>query len=207
MGAPLRPLSACGPVVMARLDPKNLVIAALLAAFCWLVLDRSAAARPDGGGGDADRGLIAVTGTYGSGASALYLLDTRTRHLAVYRLENGRALEFIAARDCSHDFLLDTYNDESPPSMLPAALRKSWGEFSRPTKSGLEPPPAKQGSDPRPAEPGSDLRPAQPGSDHRPAQPGSENIPGPENPPPGETTVPTPPPGGKKGEAAPEGGR
>lgn len=72
-----------------------------------------------------------MTGTYGSGASALYLIDTRTRHLAVYRLENGRALELVAARNCSYDFLLETYNDQTAAGMLPAGLRRSWQEMNR----------------------------------------------------------------------------
>jgi hypothetical protein len=114
-----------------RVDSKSLIIFALAALLIWLVVDRPVHAGTDGGGGDADRGLIAVTGTYGSGASALYLVDTRTRHLAVYRLENGRALEFIAARDCTYDFFLESFNDESPASMSPPSLRRSWQEFNR----------------------------------------------------------------------------
>ena len=111
-------------------DPRNLLIVALVIALAALFWDRHLHAGNQGGGGDNDRGLIAVTGTYGSGASALYLIDTKTRHLAAYRLDNGRSLEFVAARDCSFDFFLETYQDQSPPSMLPGSLRKSWQRFS-----------------------------------------------------------------------------
>ncbi|MAG59109.1 MAG: hypothetical protein CMJ83_22715, partial [Planctomycetes bacterium] len=78
---------------MSRIDPKNVLILLLLSLFVWVAVDGSAFAGSQGGGGDHDRGLIAVTGTYGSNASALYLIDTRTRHMSVYRLENGRSLE------------------------------------------------------------------------------------------------------------------
>jgi hypothetical protein len=115
---------------MKHFEPKNVAILILLGLFAWLAADRAARAVQDGGGGDNDRGLIAVTGSYGSGASALYLIDSRTRHMAVYRLENGRELEFVAARDCSHDFYLETYNDQSEPGMTPSALRQSWREYN-----------------------------------------------------------------------------
>ena len=63
---------------MNRIDPKNLLIVLLLGLFLWAVVDGTAAAAPEGGGGDKDNGLIAVTGQFGSGASVLYLLDSRT---------------------------------------------------------------------------------------------------------------------------------
>jgi hypothetical protein len=112
-------------------DPRNLLILVLLGGLVYALWGRTLAAGTDGGGGDADRGMIAVTGSYGSGASALYLFDTKTRHLAVYRLDNGRALSLVAARNCTYDFMLDTYNDQSADSMQPPALRRSWQEFNR----------------------------------------------------------------------------
>ena len=82
-----------------------------------------------------------MTGTYGSGASALFLVDTRTRHLAVYRLRNGRHLEFLAARDCMYDFFIETYNDQSAPELLPGVLKKGWRHFNK--TGGPEPAPEK----------------------------------------------------------------
>jgi len=116
---------------MSRIDFRNVVIVLLLALFVWVAVDGSAQARTDGGGGDHDRGLIAVTGAYGSNASALYLIDTRTRHMSVYRLENGRALEFVAARDCTYDFYIETYNDRSDSGFKPRDLRRSWERYGR----------------------------------------------------------------------------
>jgi hypothetical protein len=86
-----------------------------------------------GGGGDASRDLIAVTGTYGSGASVLYVIDTKTRHLAVYKTDNGRKLEFIAARDIRYDLALEDYNDISEPGYTPKELRRGYVEAGRTT--------------------------------------------------------------------------
>ena len=112
---------------MNRIDPKNLLIVLLLGLFLWAVVDGTAAAAPEGGGGDKDNGLIAVTGQFGSGASVLYLLDSRTRHLSVYRVDGaGKNMELVAARDCTYDFYLQTYHDRSELPYLPMNLKKSW---------------------------------------------------------------------------------
>jgi hypothetical protein len=108
------------------MDMRNLLIAALLVVLAWMALDRRAEASSDV---DSARGIIAVTGTYGSSASILYIFDTNTRHLACYASDSMRQLQFCAARDCSHDFLLETYRDNSPVTMLPRALRRSWKKY------------------------------------------------------------------------------
>lgn len=114
-------------MLLVNIDPKNVLIALLLGLFLWSVVDGSAAAAPDGGGGDNARGLIAVTGQFGSGASALYLIDSRTRHMSVYRVNQaGSQIQLVAARDCTYDFYLQTYNDRTEPGYLPANLRRSW---------------------------------------------------------------------------------
>ena len=113
-----------------HIDPRNILILVLLGFLTWQLVDNRAQASTDGGG-DANRSLIAVTGQYGSGASALYLVDTKTRHMAVYRLRNGRHLEFVAARDCMYDFFLETYNDLTPAELMPKALRRGWQEINR----------------------------------------------------------------------------
>lgn len=140
-----------------RIDPKSAVLGAVACAVValWASGPRAEAQRPSGyggggGGGDAARDLIAVTGTYGSGASVLYLVDARTRHLAVYKTENGRKLEFVAARNLEYDLKLEALNDESPPGFSPDELRRSWiksragGAASRPGDVGdaaASPPP------------------------------------------------------------------
>jgi hypothetical protein len=108
-----------------------LVVLAIAGAAVLFNSRATAQAGSTGGGGDANRDLIAVTGTYGSGASVLYLIDTRTRHMAVYKTENGRKLELVAARNVSWDLNLETYNDQSEPGYTPRELRRGWVEASR----------------------------------------------------------------------------
>lgn len=105
---------------------RHLLFGLLVLTCLCLGLDRVAMAGRDGGGGDANRDLIAVTGSYGSGASALYLIDSKTRQMAVYRIDGGRGLELVAARDCSYDFFIESYGDRSNPSVTPQRLRQAW---------------------------------------------------------------------------------
>ena len=68
--------------------------------------------------------MIAVTGTYGSGASVLYLIDTRTRHMAVYKVDNGRKLELVAARNIAFDLNLgDVQRPERARLRAPGASK------------------------------------------------------------------------------------
>ncbi|GEM_PF-2141601 len=61
--------------------------------------------------------LIAVTGSYGVGTSVLYVIDARTKHLAVYEARGGsrqgRRLVLVGARRIDLDLRLEGYNDES----------------------------------------------------------------------------------------------
>jgi hypothetical protein len=109
------------------------VLAVLAVAGAAVLLNSRVTAQggSTGGGGDANRDLIAVTGTYGSGASVLYLIDTRTRHMAVYKTDNGRKIELIAARNVTWDLNLEAYNDQSEPGYAPRDLRKGWVEAGR----------------------------------------------------------------------------
>lgn len=113
------------------------VILAVLAVAGVAVLFNSRATaqggNSTGGGGDASRDLIAVTGTYGSGASVLYIIDAKTRHLAVYKTDNGRKLELVAARDIRYDLALEDFNDISEAGYSPRDLRKGYVEAGRTT--------------------------------------------------------------------------
>jgi hypothetical protein len=107
-----------------------LVVSAVL-ALGGLAMIVSSRADAQGGGGDATRDLIAVTGTYGSSASVLYLIDTKTSHMAVYKTDNGRRLELVAARNFAYDLRLDSYNDQSEPGYTPRELRRGWSDQNR----------------------------------------------------------------------------
>jgi hypothetical protein len=130
---------------MVRHSRFLVVVVALVAVGGLIaVVNTNVTAQGSGGGGDASRDLIAVTGTYGSSASVLYVIDTRTRHLAVYKTDNGRKLELVAARDIALDLKLELYNDQSEPGYSPRELRKGWADLSRTggTTSRPEPEPA-----------------------------------------------------------------
>lgn len=64
-------------------------------------------------GGD----FLAVTGSYGVGTSVLYLVDTKSRQLAVYEARGGseaqRRLVLVGARKIDLDLMLEGYNDRS----------------------------------------------------------------------------------------------
>ena len=113
-----------------RIDYRTLLIVALFGLVVWQLAESRLVAG-DEGDSARDLGMIAVTGTYGSGASCLYLIDSRTRHMTVYRMINGRRLELLAARNLRYDFMLDTLNDGSPEWLLPARLATSWQKFNQ----------------------------------------------------------------------------
>lgn len=122
---------------MSRVHPAILVSVVLAAALIWVVAAPSAMAREDS---DGNREVVAVTGHYANGMEVLYLFDTRTRHLAAYRVDQGRSLKLVAARDTTFDFLLETYGDETPAAFKPSVLRKSWARYNE-TGEGASPPP------------------------------------------------------------------
>ncbi len=71
----------------------------------------------DSGSGSASNGFLAVTGSYGVGTSVLYLVDTKSRQLAVYEARGGseaqRRLVLVGARKIDLDLMLEGYNDRS----------------------------------------------------------------------------------------------
>lgn len=119
----------------------------LLAALLWIVAPRAAVAAPDA---DGNRDLVMVTGAFANGMEVLYVMDSRTKHLSVYRVDNGRSLKLVAARNCTYDFLLESFGDESASDMTPGMLRKHWtkynaeasGSSSAPEKPETDKPPA-----------------------------------------------------------------
>lgn len=65
---------------------------------------------------DSNDDMIAVTGLDITGSSVLYLIDTKSRHLAVYQAVGGSSsssVRLIGARNIDLDLQLDGYNDES----------------------------------------------------------------------------------------------
>jgi len=64
-----------------------------------------------------NNGFLAVTGSYGIGTSVLYLVDTKSRQLAVYEARGGtqgqRQIVLVGARRIDLDLQLEGYNDRS----------------------------------------------------------------------------------------------
>jgi hypothetical protein len=77
----------------------------------------SAAPSPGGATADSNGSMIAVTGTDMTGAMVLYVIDTESKHLAVYQASAGakssQGIKLVAARRIGLDLELDGYNDKS----------------------------------------------------------------------------------------------
>ena len=101
---------------MTTSSPLPLLCAALLGGL----LARSLSPMPVLADVDSGTRYVAVAGPYQDGVSLLYVLDQKTRHLAVYEARGGapssREVVFVAARNLSIDLLLDGFNDESEMS-------------------------------------------------------------------------------------------
>ncbi|MEZ6005728.1 MAG: hypothetical protein R3F33_16285 [Planctomycetota bacterium] len=114
------------PVSLAQRGPLVLAFLGLgLGALAW-------AARPvsqnDGGasrvttvgGGataDSNNDMIAVTGVDVTGVSVLYLIDTKSKKLAVYQASGGsggtQGIKLVGARNIALDLQLDGFNDKT----------------------------------------------------------------------------------------------
>ncbi len=99
----------------------------------------------ESGGSASANGFLAVTGSYGVGTSVLYLIDTKTRQLAVYEARGGsaeqRRVVLVGARRIDLDLQLRGYNDRSEyeydrlEELFTKRGRKEPGELG----TGLEP--------------------------------------------------------------------
>jgi hypothetical protein len=80
--------------------------------------------------------MIAVTGVSPTGAAVLYLVDSRSRRLAVYQW-TGKNIELVAARNIEYDLtLLDSYHDASPDEVAVPRLRDVWKRRQGDGKAG-----------------------------------------------------------------------
>ena len=57
--------------------------------------------------------FVAVTSPIGSGESALFVLDSKSEQLAVYRFDRRKGLSFLAGRKIDFDLKISGYNDQS----------------------------------------------------------------------------------------------
>jgi hypothetical protein len=62
---------------------------------------------------DSNNRFVAVTSPIGSGESVLFLIDSKTEQVAVYRYRRGKGLEFMAGRKIQYDLKISGYQDVS----------------------------------------------------------------------------------------------
>ena len=142
---------------------RDLLTLALVAAAAY-VLGRGGAGTPiRPGTGDHNQDMIAVTGEFGMGTSVLYLVDTRSRSLAVYEARGGSQsdLKVLAARDITYDLKVRSYNDVTESGMKVEELERRWRQFAK--RQGVAPagqtparplPPGRLTPEGKPPEPG-----------------------------------------------------
>jgi hypothetical protein len=119
------------------MNKKTIVLATLTLVIglgAGLVLGRPDVRADDRG--QAAQDLIAVTGTTGSGASVLWLIDAKERRVSVYKSELGKNIVWVAARDISYDFKVEGFHDES--SFTKPKLREHWLKSGQKDLEGTE---------------------------------------------------------------------
>ncbi|MFN0007058.1 MAG: hypothetical protein ACKVXR_04050 [Planctomycetota bacterium] len=89
---------------------------------------------PAFGTADSNGSMIAVTGIDLTGASILYLVDTQTKHLAIYQAtggaESSQGVKLVGARRIDLDLQLDGLNDKSQYSVQ--ELERKFAEIGGP---------------------------------------------------------------------------
>ena len=75
--------------------------------------NRTTTTSPTASDSNSNNRFVAVTTPIGSGESALFLIDSKTEQLAVYRFLRNKGLSFMAARKIDFDLRLNGYEDHS----------------------------------------------------------------------------------------------
>ena len=57
--------------------------------------------------------FVAITCPVGSGESVLFVLDSKTEHLAVYKFQRDKGLKFVAGRKIDYDLKISEWKDIS----------------------------------------------------------------------------------------------
>ncbi|MFT4647412.1 MAG: hypothetical protein ACI9X4_000624 [Glaciecola sp.] len=93
-----------------------------------------------GASSDSNRDMIAVTGVDVTGVSVLYLIDTKTKHLAVYQASGGsggsQGVRLVGARNIGLDLELDGFNDKTENKGRPLRYKDLEKQFSGLDASG-----------------------------------------------------------------------
>ncbi|MDF1839287.1 MAG: hypothetical protein P1V35_15570 [Planctomycetota bacterium] len=87
-----------------------------------------------GASSDSNQDMIAVTGVDVTGVSVLYLVDTKTKHLAVYQASGGsggsQGIRLVGARNIGLDLQLDGFNDKTETKGRPLRYKDLEKKFS-----------------------------------------------------------------------------
>ncbi len=87
-----------------------------------------------GASSDSNQDMIAVTGVDQTGVSVLYLIDTKTKHMAVYQAAGGspgtQGLKLVGARNIGLDLQLDGFNDKTETKGRPLRYKDLEKKFS-----------------------------------------------------------------------------
>ena len=106
-----------------------LAAAAVALAVGWLA--RGPISAGAGAAADSNSDMIAVTGEDGTGASVLWVVDTKAKQLAVYRAPSGRSVEFVAARNIKWDLRMVGHSDKTGDRYHPFRLEKDYQKYLR----------------------------------------------------------------------------
>ena len=131
-----------------KIDVKSLLIGVLLAAVTVLATRSGQQAQAGSNGADSNEDMIAVTGEYGNGTSVLWVIDTKSKHLAAYRSLNGSTIELVGARRIEYDLKLITYHDRTPEAFKPLNLERNYLEFRKGRAESASPAGGAPGKDP-----------------------------------------------------------
>ncbi|MCP5023998.1 MAG: hypothetical protein GY930_19810 [bacterium] len=87
-----------------------------------------------GASSDSNQDMIAVTGVDQTGVSVLFLIDTKTKHMAVYQAAGGspgtQGLKLVGARNIGLDMQLDGFNDKTETKGRPLRYKDLEKKFS-----------------------------------------------------------------------------
>ena len=75
------------------------------------------------GTADSGAGVVAVTGLSSSNQEVLYLYDSESRRLAVYKVDASNRLALLAARDTTFDLKPQEYGKQDPSVK---EMREAW---------------------------------------------------------------------------------
>lgn len=112
---------------------ESLLIAVFGAVMVTLGVVISGGLQPSAyaGTSDSGAGVVAVTGLASSNQEVLYLYDSESKHLAVYKVDASNRLALLAVRETLFDFKPQEYGKQDPPVK---EMQEVWKKHLQATK-------------------------------------------------------------------------